>query len=256
MSNAYRPFVNDHDSHQHSLETLNTLYEFDDFMSSIRTLVDMGCGTGLDLEWWATRTTRDSAAKPLNIRCVGVDLAPNLSMASKHKNITYQPQDFCDPILIGKHKFDVIWCHDSFQYVIDPFSTLRHWWNAVTPGAMLVLMLPQSTVMEGSLQAFDQWSKCYCNWTMVNLIHVLAVSGWDCAGGFFKKDPGDPWLHAVVYRSNHEPMDPRSVTWYDLCDRGLLPKSAVDCIQKYGYLRQRDLVLPWIDRSLRWMAQE
>ncbi len=256
MTKSYRPFVSEQDSHQHSLTTLNTLYEFDDFMSSIRTLMDMGCGSGLDLEWWATRTTRDSAATPLNIRCIGIDTTPDLAVAKRYKNITYQPQDFSEPIRIGKHRPDVIWCHDSFQYVMDPFVTLRHWYDAANTGAMLVLILPQSTIMEGNTQAFDQWSGCYWHWTMVNLIHVLAVSGWDCRTGYFKKDPNDPWLHAAVYRSESGPVDPRSVTWYDLCERGMLPDSAVKSIEKYGYLRQRDLVLQWIDRSMHWMAQQ
>ena len=59
--------------HQHSLETLNGLYEYDDFMQSITNVVDMGCGAGYDLEWWATRTTRDESARPLNIKCLGVE---------------------------------------------------------------------------------------------------------------------------------------------------------------------------------------
>lgn len=256
MSKTYKPFVNDISSHTHSLETLNTLYEFDDFMSSIRTMADMGCGTGLDLEWWATRTTRDEAKIPLNIRCVGIDQPPNLPMAHRYKNITYQPQDFCDPIPVGKHKFDVLWCHDSFQYVIDPFTTLKNWRQATSPGGMLALVLPQTTVMQGKTQSYDQWDGCYWHWTMTNLIHVLAVSGWDCATGFFKKQPDDPWLHAIVYRSDHEPRDPRTTRWYDLCDLGLLPETAVDSIKKQGYLRQQDLILPWIDRSLHWMAQQ
>lgn len=225
-------------------------------MASIRTLVDMGCGEGLDLEWWATRTTRDEARTPLNIRCVGIDRADNLPMAHRYKNITYQPQDFCDTIPTGKHKFDVIWCHDSFQYVIDPFTTLKNWREAISPGGMLVLVLPQTTIMQGKTQSYDQWDGCYWHWTMVNLIHVLAVSGWDCASGFFKKQPDDPWLHAVVYRSEHEPRDPRTTRWYDLCDLGLLPETAVASIKKQGHLRQQDLVLPWIDRSLHWMAQQ
>ena len=80
-------FATEEDSHIHSLQTLNSLYEYDDFMSSIDTMVDLGCGTGLDLEWWATRTTRDEIPKMLNIDCIGVDLFPQLSMAKKYKNM-------------------------------------------------------------------------------------------------------------------------------------------------------------------------
>ncbi len=81
-------------SHAHSLETLNILYEYDDFMESINTLVDLGCGQGLDLEWWATRTTRDDNPKPLNIKCTGVDILSSLPVAKKYPNITYQLLDF------------------------------------------------------------------------------------------------------------------------------------------------------------------
>ena len=62
-------FATQGDSHQHSLETLNQLYEHDDFMYSITSVVDLGCGLGDDLKWWGTRTTRDTPAEPLKIQC-------------------------------------------------------------------------------------------------------------------------------------------------------------------------------------------
>jgi len=66
-------FKTPEDSYTHSLRTLSALYEYDDFMMSIKTLADMGCGNGLDLEWWATRTMRDDSQEPLNIKCTGYD---------------------------------------------------------------------------------------------------------------------------------------------------------------------------------------
>jgi 2-polyprenyl-3-methyl-5-hydroxy-6-metoxy-1,4-benzoquinol methylase len=76
-------FKNSQESHEHSLETLNLLYEYDDFMRSIKTVADIGCGQGLDLEWWATRTTRDDDATPLNIECIGVDIVDQVHVAKK-----------------------------------------------------------------------------------------------------------------------------------------------------------------------------
>jgi hypothetical protein len=67
-------FRNLDEAHAHSLQTLNQLYEYDDFMGSIRTVADIGCGQGKDLEWWATRTTRDDLPEPLNIVCQGIDI--------------------------------------------------------------------------------------------------------------------------------------------------------------------------------------
>ena len=83
-------FAHPGDSHQHSLATLNQLYEYDDFMLSIRNMVDFGCGSGEDMIWWATRTTRDDNPQPLDIKCHGIDLGGNPLVVDQHKNITYQ----------------------------------------------------------------------------------------------------------------------------------------------------------------------
>jgi hypothetical protein len=89
---------------------------------------------------------------------------------------------------------------------------------------------------------------------MVNLMYMLATAGWDCRTGFFKQTPTDSWLHAVVYKSAHEPMDPKKTTWHDLSALKLLPESADASIYANGYLQQQDLVVPWIDHSLMSMA--
>lgn len=248
-------FDSDQHSHAHSRETLDLLYEYDDFMQSVGSMIDMGCGTGLDLEWWATRTTRDGSDTPLDIRCTGIDLAPELSLPKKYKNIRYYSQDFEHVIIQNLKRFDIIWCHDSFQRVIDPFRTLRQWRDVTNPDGMLILIVPQTTNIESRTQAFDQHDGCYWNWTMVSLIHVLAVTGWDCAAGFFRKNPHDPWLHAAVYKSEKEPLDPKTTRWYDLAEQGLLPESAQQSVERWGYLRQRDLVLPWLDKSMMSMAR-
>lgn len=56
------------DSYNHSLETLEQIGRYDDFMLSIKTLADMGCGKGEELKWWATRTDPETN-EPLKIDC-------------------------------------------------------------------------------------------------------------------------------------------------------------------------------------------
>ena len=87
-------FANSEQSHQHSLETLDMLQEHDEFMESIGTLIDLGCGAGLDTEWWATRVTREDNPRPLDIQCTGVDVIDQLFVPGHNKNVTYQHQDF------------------------------------------------------------------------------------------------------------------------------------------------------------------
>jgi hypothetical protein len=79
---------------------------------------------------------------------------------------------------------------------------------------------------------------------------MLAVAGWDCKSGFFKKESNSPWLSAVVYKSSHKPMNPKTTSWYELADRKLLPESAEACIQRHGELRQHELIVSWLDKSL------
>ncbi len=241
-------------SHEHSLRTLNALYEYDSFMQSIRSVCDLGCGDGADLEWWATATTRDENPRPLNIRCVGVDQLPALPRAKKIVNMTYQRQDF-EQAIYHKDRFDLLWSHDSFQYAINPLETLRQWRAATAVNGVLVLIVPQTVNMEFKTEAFDQPDLCYYHWTMTSLIHALAVSGWDCKSGYFLKQPNDHWLHAMVYNSGQPDRDPRATRWYDLVDAKLLPDSADKSIQRHGYLRQRDLILPWLDKNLAWLGQ-
>jgi SAM-dependent methyltransferase len=242
-------------SHAHSLQVLETLYQFDDFMQSIENVADMGCGSGLDMLWWATRTTRDANPRPLNIRCMGIDLHESCAATSRHRYVSYVPQDFEKPIRVHKRRFDVIWCHDAFQFVQDPFRTLGQWRDIANPNAMLVITVPQTTNFVLNKEQIEQADGCYWHWTLVNLLHVLAVSGWDCARGFFQKLPGDPWITAIVFRGDQAPLDARSTKWYTLCELGVLPESAAKSVQRHGYLRQQDLVLPWIDKSLAWLGR-
>ena len=247
-------FAHPGDSHQHSLETLNQLYEYDDFMESIRTMVDLGCGSGDDLAWWATRTTRDDNPQPLNINCHGIDLHDTLLVAGEHANISYQSANFENTIVAPDGGFDVLWCHDAFQYAVNPIQTLSNWWNITSPGGMLALTVPVTQQIYRRQLSYTLPNGCYYHHTMVSLMYMLATAGWDCGAGFFKQMPSEPWIHAVVYKSDKSPQNPREVTWHTLAELNLLPESAVRSIYAHSALRQQDLVVPWVDHSLLSMA--
>jgi len=248
-------FANAAQSHQHSLTILNMLQEYDEFMESIGTLIDLGCGQGLDIEWWVTRTTREDNPRPLNIQCTGIDTIEQSFLLRQHNNVSYQCGNFEKTIETPfARQFDVLWCHDAFQYAIDPIGTLSHWHNIASNGAMLALIIPETQQIYHKKLMFTQPSGCYYHYSIVNLIHMLAVTGWNCRDGFFLKNPTDPWIHAIVYKSEHNPMDPRTTTWYQLSEMGLLPESADISILAHGELQQQDLVLPWLNRNLTWLG--
>ena len=242
------------DSHQHSLETLNLLYEYDDFMLSIRSVLDLGCGSGDDLIWWATRTTRDEAHMPLNIDCTGVDAVDHSDKFNKYSNIKFQSADFENSIQSYPKGYDILWCHDSFQYAINPLKTLSNWWNLASPGGMLYIGVPVTQRIHHRQLSYSLPSGVYYHHTMVSLIYMLATAGWDCRSGFFQQSVQGDWLHAAVYRNEHKPMDPKTTTWYQLSELKLLPESAEAGIHARGYLDQQDLVIPWLDRSLTSMS--
>jgi SAM-dependent methyltransferase len=247
-------FAHPEDSHLHSLQVLDQLYKYDDFMASIKTVLDLGCGAGDDLAWWATRSTRDENPKPLNIQCTGIDLAPELSLTKQHDNVFYQPVDFESTISPTPDGFDVLWCHDSFQYAQAPVKTLSNWWHLASPGAMLYLAVPVTQRIHRGQLDYYLPPGSYYHYTMVSLIHMLATAGWDCRGGFFRQAPLDPWIHAVVYKGAHKPQDPKTTTWHALSELKLLPESADRSVYAHNYLRQQDLVVPWLDHSLMSMA--
>ena len=247
-------FTHPGDSHQHSLETLNQLYEYDDFMASIRTVVDLGCGSGDDLIWWATRETRDDNPQPLNIACTGVDLQDRLLVAQDYPNIAYQSGNFEDTIQKPADGFDVLWCHDAFQYAQNPIQTLSRWWHIASPGGMLSLTIPVTQQIHRRQLSYVLPNGCYYHHTMVSLIYMLATAGWDCGAGFFKQVSTEPWLHAVVYKSAQTPLDPRTTNWHQLSELNLLPPSAAASVYAHNALRQQDLVVPWLDHSLLSMA--
>jgi SAM-dependent methyltransferase len=247
-------FRSPEESHRHSLETLNQLYEYDDFMLSIKTMIDLGCGSGEDLTWWATRTTRDEIPTRLNIRCIGIDLGPDLLVTKDYSNILYYSADFEDTIPLNSGMVDVLWCHDSFQYARDPIKTLTNWWHLASPGAMLYLAVPVTQRIHHNQIDYYLLNGCYYHHTMVSLIYQLATAGWDCRSGFFKQAPQDTWIHAAVYKGETPPQDPKTTTWNSLSELKLLPESADRSIFAYNYLRQQDLVVPWLDHSLTSMA--
>ena len=252
----YSSFTSEHLAHEHSVTNiLDELYKQNEFMESVGTMVDLGCQKeALDLQWWANAEYNDDTRAPLGIKCIGVNEIDKLIV--KHQGISFQRQNLQN-FKENKRKFDVLWCYDVLQFITNPYEALANWWHVANQDAMLIVAVPQTTNVKFGKLAYNMHMNQKHHYTMPFLIYMLAVCGWDCKDGFFKKAVNDPWLYAIVYRSEHKPMDPAKTDLYRLAEEtNLFPESAVKSITKFGILKQEDLALTWIDKSLMLMDMQ
>jgi SAM-dependent methyltransferase len=243
-------FKNAYASHEHSLEVLNMLYGYDSFLDNLTVIADMGCGRGLDTEWWATLETRDDPPEPRNYIVYAIDqntddFEPDI--LKDNKNIALIKGDFEERLT--PRQCDLIWSHDSFQYARNPLKCLANWKSSLNENGMLIISVPQTTYIQNNRLVIENHSNQYYNYNMLNLMYMLAISGFDCRDAYFYRKENSPWLYAGVYASEHGPLD-KHATWYDLAERRLLNDSLINSVNKYGRARMEDIVVSWFDKNL------
>jgi ubiquinone/menaquinone biosynthesis C-methylase UbiE len=190
-------------------------------MESIGRVVDLGCDTeALNMLWFANATTNNDIQESLNIKCVGQSNIEKLLV--KHNSISFQ-KGSPESLDKTKKKFDVLYCHDTLHFIMNPYQALCNWWHIANKDAMLVIAVQQTTNVEFNTLEFNAQMNHKYHYTIPMLIYMLAVNGWDCNGGFFKKAIGDPWIFAVVYKSDTKPMDPNTTNLYKLLEETDLP---------------------------------
>ena len=242
-------FANHYISHEHSLEILNLLYGYDSFLDSLSVIADMGCGSGLDAQWWATLETRDEPVEPRNYKVYAVDrdLSRVDDDVRQTPNISWLEYDFEQESILPQ-KVDLMWTHNAFQYAVNPLVTLANWNKQINTNGMLVMAIPQSiNYIYGKIN-FRTDSHVYYNYSIANLVYMLAVNGFDCRDAYFYKNVESNWLYLAVYKSM-EPMDPKTTSLHDLADKGLLHDSILNSLNKYGYINHDDIVYPWLDKD-------
>jgi SAM-dependent methyltransferase len=245
-------FRNPTESHAHSLNILKLLYEYDDFMDSLTVIADMGCGSGLDTEWWATLMDRQEPPEPHNYLCYAVDrditrIDPEILKLGNIKAIQGNFEERVIP-----RQVDLMWCHDAFQYAIDPLKTLKVWNETMNVNGMLVLSIPMHESYQYNRMVTRSMSGSFYHYNLCNLMYMLAVNGFDCRDCFFHVEENSPWLYAAVYKSDVQPMNPLTTSWFDLAEKRLVNDSVIGCLNKYGHVRQEELIFTWLDKDFHF----
>jgi len=241
-------FKNSHDSHSHSLEILNLIYGYDSFLDNLSSIADMGCGDGLDAEWWATLQTQDDPPEPRNYKVYAVDKDINRidpSTLKFNKNITPMQGDFetrVVPVLV-----DLIWAHDSFQYATDPIKCLTTWKSGLNTNGMLMLAIPQTTYLNKISLVVENDNQLH-NYNLLNLMYMLAITGFDVHDAYFYRKENTPWLYAAVYATDRAPL-PTTTTWIELANLNLVNESVRESINRYNFPKLNELVVTWLDKS-------
>ena len=243
-------FKNAYDSHAHSLEVLNLIYGYDSFLDSLTSIADMGCGDGLDAEWWATLETRDDPPEPRNYRVYAVD-----QDISRLDEQTLKDNPNIIPVEGNFERYgtipvkvDLIWSHDSLQLATDPYECLRSWKRTLNVNGMLMLAVPQMTYTYNGRLVVESHHKQRFAYNILNLIYMLAINGFDCNDAYFYRKDNSPWLYAAVYAMDMEPLSP-DTSWYELAEKRLINDSLINSVNKYGYARLDDLVVCWLDKQ-------
>ena len=228
---------------------LETIRQYDHFLESLKNIADMGCGTGDDIYWWATLEDYDDPPQPYNFNCFAVDHdGSKLAQVPAHKNIHKINADFSDTNIFPV-SIDLMWAHDSLQYSTNPLATLKTWNEAMTVNGMLLLSVPTHSGVEYDRYYSKTLNGCYFHYNPTSLIYMLAVNGFDCRDAYLLKKFQDPWINMAAYKSDQAPMDPATTTLADLADKNLLHPTVVSSIMTNGYLKQEEIMMPWLDKE-------
>jgi len=163
------------------------------------------------------------------------------------ENVTVIEGNFEERVI--PRQVDLIWAHDVFQYAQDPFKCLATWKSTLNQNGMLVMAVPQTTYWDHTRgqMIISNHSHQYYSYNLLNLIYMLAISGFDCRDAYFYRKENTPWLYAAVYASEHGPMP--GASWYDLANRKLISDSVINSVNKYGYARLEDTIVAWLDKD-------
>ena len=232
-------------SNSHSLSMLWGLEQFGEFMESIDTLLDVGCGDGHDALWWANATDQQEInPEPLDIKVTALDIENKVNKDYDiPENLTFVFEDW--NTVKFKKPFDVVWTHNTLHTAQDPLLFLHKMNEFCSDGGMLALSFPTTSNMFYGDPDYRIYQQAPHSITMIHLIYMLVLSGFNCNDGFFVKQPGTNIISAIVYKDTDKVFKHGERPLADFND--LLPDSCQKQLAKYNYISNKNLLLRWLD---------
>jgi len=244
-------FKNREESYNHTQFIRDLLYHYDSFLDSLEVIADFGCGDGSNIEWWAKLQTREDPPEPRNYICYAVDknIIQIREDVASLDNVKIIQANLEDPDRFIPRQIDLLWCHDTFQFMTNPIYTLYKWNEMMSVNGMLILSLPQGVHYKNNRLNNISHNGWFFNHNIVNLMYMLGVNGFDCKDAYFYKEENSLWLYVAVYKSQVLPLDPQQTTWHDLIELNLVNESVEQCINKYGYVKQEEIITTWLNKD-------
>ena len=234
-------------SRLHSYGFLELLRQYPTMMESIDNVLDVDCGQGSDSHWWAEVDDGDEDAPvSLDINVTAIDIKNDFKEEYKHERITFINEDIYN--YEPKDTFDVVWAHSVLHEAIDPLGFLHKMNKCTNLGGMLCLTFPTTINTFYGEPDYRVYSQATNSITIVDLIHMLVLSGFNCNEGYFIKQPNSNVINALVYKDSEELYNYGDKTLYEYDE--LLPESCKKQLNRYGYLTNKNLLLYWIDGTL------
>tara|TARA_B100000886_G_C20401876_1_gene482961 strand:- start:156 stop:908 length:753 start_codon:yes stop_codon:yes gene_type:complete len=238
---------NSANSNLHSLNFLNMLYEYPEMMESINNVLDVGSRDGHDAYWWATVDDGDEDnPQCLDINVTAMDINPTWNIDYEHDNITQLKADW-NKITFDK-QFDCVWAHSVLQEAGDPLKFLHRMNNFCSDGGVLCLSFPTTVNTFYGEPDHRVYNTATSHITLVNLIYMLALSGFNSRDGFLYKQPNTNIINAFVYKDSNEVFFPGEKTLFDL--QKFMPEPCEKQIQQYGYITNKGLLIKWMDGTI------
>jgi len=109
----------------------------------LQTLVDVGCGVGMKLEWVHREL-------PL-VRLIGIDQPRAIEFCrERHPFGEWYVDDFENQTTqVGAIKGDLVLCADVIEHVLDPDRLLQYLRERLTPGGWILISTPERDLVRG-----------------------------------------------------------------------------------------------------------